>query len=163
MTLRNRPAGRSSGCGGPGLMSSQGDECMSYAYNGHYKWLETQIEQSCSELGREVANILGYVGGGLYNAPICIDKIEWGNKHCIEVVWSSDMSNWDFTDLTKLWVECARRMVRVSIEGCAPGRLKIIFHKRNQRTGETWKSLPDVEELVAQVDAEWCRARFCLP
>lgn len=37
---------------------------MSYAHNDHYKWIETNESVKCSELGKEVANILGFVGEG---------------------------------------------------------------------------------------------------
>jgi hypothetical protein len=136
---------------------------MGYAGNYHSKWLEQQLQHPCSALGREVANILGYVGNGLYNAPINIEKIDWTHPYIIEVVWSSYMASWDFPVLTRLWVECTRRMVRVSVEGCAPRRLKLQFHKRHQRNGDVFERLPDVEELVAMVDAEWGRIRFSLP
>ena len=137
---------------------------MSYAGDYHWEWLKRQkIDHVCSELGREVANILGYVGCGLYNAPINIHKIDWSDPYVIDVIWSTPLSNWDRPELTLLWVECARRMIRVSIEGCAPHRLRLLFHKREMRHGGISKRLPDVEELVSLVDGQWGRTAFRLP
>ena len=41
---------------------------MSYAHDKHYEWIESAYNVKCSDLGKQVANILGYVGLGIYQA-----------------------------------------------------------------------------------------------
>jgi hypothetical protein len=132
---------------------------MSYAKEIHYKWVESATGQKCSPLGRQVANILGYAGRGIYNAPVNVKRVDWSDEYCLDVVWSGDMANWDFPQLSLLWVECHRRMLRVCIDGCAPGRLRLRFHQRKTREGCGMERLPDCEEMIAMIDREWKGAR----
>ncbi len=47
----------------------------SYAHDKHYQWVEQCTKTICSPLGKEVANVLGFVGNGLYNSPIRVEKL----------------------------------------------------------------------------------------
>ncbi len=128
-----------------------------YAHNEHHLWIERNTKQTCSPLGREVANVLGYVGGGIYNAPIKPHKIDWTQTGYIEVAWRGELANWDHFGLTALWVEAARRCLRVSIRGCGPNYLKILFHQRTMRDGGVMEALPDAESMIRRVDEHWGR------
>jgi hypothetical protein len=125
---------------------------MSYAHNNHYEWVESAYKLKCSPLGKEVANILGYVGRGIYNAPINTSKINWADDYCIQVSWSTGLSNFDFKTLTELVIECHRRMIRVTI-GPNMKNLKIQFWQRHSRTGSMSKRMPDIEEMIEMLDA----------
>ncbi|MEN6610904.1 MAG: hypothetical protein ABFC24_08675, partial [Methanoregulaceae archaeon] len=87
-----------------------------YAHKNHAKWLRVTHGITPSPLGVNVANILGYVGGGLYNCPIDIRKIDWTNTFCIRVYWRRYLCNFDDFSLSRLWVLCHRNMVRVEID-----------------------------------------------
>ena len=63
-----------------------------YAHFNHYEWVEGRTGKICSPLGRKVANILGYVAGGIYNAPINHKKIEWDDPYCISLAWRGELS-----------------------------------------------------------------------
>lgn len=39
---------------------------MSYAHDKHYGWIESAYYVKCSDLGKQVANILGYGGRCIY-------------------------------------------------------------------------------------------------
>jgi hypothetical protein len=129
---------------------------MSYAHNDHYKWIESCYDLKCSPLGKEVANILGYVGGGIYNAPFATEKVNWTGEYSIIVNWNSSLSNWDFPQLTKLVIECHRRMIRVCISPNMRS-IKMIFHKRNTRDKEAGISqrMPDIEEMIHTRDVAY--------
>ena len=129
---------------------------MSYAHDKHYEWIELAYKVKCSDLGKQVANILGYVGQGIYNAPFKRDTVDWTNKEWIEVNWRKSMANWDGCALTNLIIECHRRMIRVSIQ---PNMrtMKIMFSQRKSRTGSMIERLPDIEEMVKSQDEEWGR------
>lgn len=129
---------------------------MSYAHDKHYEWIESAHNVKCSDLGKQVANILGYVGRGIYNAPFKTEKVDWANTRCIEVNWGKSMANWDGCYLTNLVIECHRRMVRVSI-GPNMRTMKIQFWQRKSRTGSMGERLPDIEEMVKSQDEEWGR------
>ena len=129
---------------------------MSYAHDKHYEWIELAHKVKCSDLGKQVANILGYVGRGIYNAPFKTEKVDWTNPLRIEVNWGRSMSNYDGSHLTDLIIECHRRMVRVSIQ---PNMrtVKLMFWQRNSRTGGISERMPDIEEMIKRQDEEWGR------
>jgi hypothetical protein len=123
---------------------------MSYAHNDHYKWIESNYGVKCSDLGKEVANILGFVGGGIYNAPIRTEKIDWTDDYCIEVNWEGSLPNYDFSRLTYLVIECFERMIRVSIEPCNFRNLKLRFWRRKTRDLNAGLSerLPTLQHMI---------------
>lgn len=129
---------------------------MSYACNDHWQWVESVCGVKCSDLGKQVANILGYVGRRIYNAPFKPKKVDWANDRWIEVNWHQSMSNFDGGQLTYLIIECHRRMIRVSIQ---PNMrtMKLMFWQRNSRTGSISTRLPDIEEMIKSQDEQWGR------
>lgn len=128
-----------------------------YAHEQHYEWIERNTKQTCSPLGREVANILGYAGGGIYNAPIVPQKVKWSNAAYIEVTWRGELSNWDRFDLTALWVECCRRRIRVCIRGCGPRYMKLLFHQRDEASRDIMQGLPSPADMLKIVDEHYGR------
>ncbi len=126
---------------------------MSYAHNNHYEWIEKCYNLKCSELGKEVANIIGWVGRGIYNAPCDTKKINWTDNHCIELNWSQALANYDGQQLTDLVIECHRRMIRVSIQ---PNMryLKMMFWKRTTRSFQEsiFARMPDIEYMIQKRD-----------
>ncbi len=120
-----------------------------YAHNDHWEWVQTlQKDKPMSELGKTVANILGYVGCGMYNCPISHKRIDWTDDYCIVVNWSHSLSNWDFDNLTRLVLECHERLVRIDIAGIAPRYLRMIFHQRKSREGYMNLRLPTIETMI---------------
>lgn len=130
---------------------------MSYAYMDHAGWVEKNLRppQEMSPLGKRVANIIGYAGGGIYNCPVNVNKTDWTDPYYIKVLFGKYLCNWDFCDLSKLWILCHRKMVRVEINPCSPTHLKIEFWQRKKRDGGTSERLPDCEEMIEMVDSEF--------
>jgi hypothetical protein len=127
---------------------------VSYAHDDHYKWIESNYS-ACSELGKNVANILGFVGRGIYNAPINHKKIEWGDPRHISVYWSGTVSNFDGQALTDLVLVCHAKMVRVTVSACGPHGLKFQFWQRHKREGSISERLPTIETMVEQFNNAW--------
>jgi len=125
-----------------------------YAHDGHVDWLRANYDIKPSKLGIEVANVLGLVGCGLYNAPINHKKIDWKNERMIDVVWGQDLSNWDFCNLSVLLVECHRRMLRVTIMPCNFNYLKLRFFLREKRHGARHEIIPELREIEKMVN-DW--------
>jgi hypothetical protein len=119
-----------------------------YAHNNHWQWVEGATGQEMSELGKNVANIIGFVGGGIYNAPIKAQSVDWTHPERIEVNWSGELCNYDFMTLSALWIACHRSIIRVSISVATFGILKLKFWQRSQREGDIFKRLPDCEAMI---------------
>ncbi len=115
-------------------------------------WVRKQIKDRLSPLGTQVAQVLGVVGGGIYNAPINVDRVNWTDNLYIRVYWRGGMHSWDLPHLTLLLAECSRRLLRVEINPCNPQGLELVFHQRKTRTGHTYERLPEIREILDIVD-----------
>ena len=126
-----------------------------YAHENHYRWIENTYKIKCSPLGKTIANIIGYVADGIYNAPIKPEKIEWDNNYYIYVTWKGDLTNWDRWNLSKLFILCVHKLVRFSIEPTSPTVLTLCFNQRESREGGVSHCLPSIEELVRLVSNDF--------
>lgn len=134
-----------------------------YAHDDHWKWIEERLRYAdrstvISPLGKEVANVLGYVGNGIYNAPIKPLKTNWSDKYCIEVNWRGGLATYDSPGLTWLVLECHRRMLRVEIEPCNFNLMRLCFWQR-QRTGSGAERMPDIQEMIQINESNWARVK----
>lgn len=127
---------------------------MRYAHNNHYKWVESNY-CVCSDLGKQVANILGFVCRGIYNAQINHSKIEWGNPSYIKVHLRSTLANFDGQTLTDLVLVCHEKMVRVEIRPSNPQGLCLIFWQRKSRDGDISTRMPSIETMVEKFNQAW--------
>ncbi len=120
-----------------------------YANNYHWEWVQAlNKDEPMSKLGKTVANILGYVGYGIYNCPISHRRIDWTDDYFIEVNWSNSLSNWDFDNLTRLILECHERFIRIELSGSSPRRMRMLFHQRKTRKGLISERMPTIEEMI---------------
>ena len=124
----------------------------SYAHDNHYQWVEQCTKTTCSPLGKEVANVLGFVGNGLYNSPIKVAKTDWTNDHDISVIWSGSFANWDNFELSALLIECHRRLLRDEIEPHNFRSLKLSFWQRKSREGGISERLPELSTIQNMID-----------
>lgn len=146
---------------------------MSYQNMDHAGWVESNIAASkrlaansksrkprsdntkgfsaapdtLSEFQVKVFDILGMVGGGIYNAPISWDTIQWGGSW-ITVPWDRGMATWDFGNLTMLVFLCHEARIRCSIQPHGPRHLALSFHQR-QSGGDISVRHPNLDEAVA--------------
>jgi hypothetical protein len=151
-----------------------------YAHHNHGNWLRKNLHINPSPLGATVANILGYVGGGLYNSPIDLKKVEWTNTFIVSVIWKNNhLTNWDDFALSRLWVRCHREMIRVEIsvgeyeeipedmdddEYAEPVKhvgLLLQFWQREKREGNVMGRLPDCEEMIRDIDDDFKDVNNC--
>ena len=143
-----------------------------YAHNNHGNWLRKQLNIVPSPIGIKVANLLGYVGGGLYNCPIDLKEVNWKNEDFIEVIWKKNLTNFDDSSLTRLWVLCHRNMIRVEIgaalhelpkdedddeyeEPQHSPEINLLFHRRTTREGYLSERMPDCEEMIRDIDDDF--------
>lgn len=140
---------------------SQGSR-MSYARMDHAAWMESnnhalnhrrkegnKLPEKLSDFQAKVIDIVGMVGGGIYNAPICqADKIQWRYGFGgMSLTWNRELSTWDFEKLTLLVFLCHEARIRCELEAVAPRTMRMSFWQR-KATGDVSVRHPNLTEAV---------------
>lgn len=101
-----------------------------------------------SPFERKVMDILGIVGGGIYNAPILWDSVQWKNVGGgIIIPWAGDLSTYDFRKLTDLVLLCHAARIRCGIKPYGPRHLALVFHQRSA-SADHFANHPDIAEAI---------------
>jgi hypothetical protein len=115
-------------------------------------WIKKSLKREMSPLGEAVANLLGRVHRGIYHLRTpALDRVDWSNESWIEFIYDSNLATVDFPDLTMLVVFAHDEMIRVSIQGCGPRYMKMLFHQRNCREGGIATRYPTIEDHIKQL------------
>jgi hypothetical protein len=91
------------------------------------------------------------VGGGIYNAPINVNRVDWSDADVVAVVWRGELATYDGNRLTNLVLLCHAAKIRCSIEGVGPGFVRLLFHRR-QAEGGVCSRHPSMEEALRSFD-----------
>lgn len=94
-----------------------------------------------------IFDILGIVGGGIYNAPIIWESLDWHCGHGMAIVWRGGLASWDFDRLTMLVFLCHEARIRVEIDPHGHQYVKLYLHPRTDAGGMT-KRHPNLQEAV---------------
>lgn len=141
---------------------------MSYANMDHAVWVEdnnrafNQINskrrafkaapETLTDFQAKVMDICGMVGGGIYNAPINWDKVQWGSgvRHSgMFVPWrDGSMATFDYYPLTMLVLLAHEARIRVEIRAKAAGHFELSFFQRSHEGGMSERH-PSIDEAVA--------------
>lgn len=143
---------------------------MSYATMDHAGWVESNnrglnqinakrrgfkpVPEQLSPFQAKVMDICGMVGGGIYNAPINWDKVEWGagasaSFGMVIVPWRDGrMATFDARELTWLVLLCHEARIRCDVRAQAHGYFQLIFHQRGH-DGHMFARHPNIDEAVA--------------
>ncbi|KDD42470.1 hypothetical protein L529_0484 [Bordetella bronchiseptica MBORD901] len=97
---------------------------------------------------RKVFDIVGIVGGGVYNAPIAWNAIIWRWGDGIAIPWRSSMSTFDFRELTMLVLLCHEARIRCEIRPHGFHHLMLCFWQRSH-IGTMATRHPNLDEAVA--------------
>ena len=148
---------------------------MSYARHDHAGWVERQIPharparkprrdntrgwaaapEKLTEFQAKVFDILGMSLGGIHNAPICWDAVQWrGDGHGIAVPvkgWAI-FSTFDSPGLTCLVFLCHEARIRLDIRPNGPRGMLLRFHQRGVWDGG-FNGHPNLDEAVAKFRA----------
>ena len=100
-----------------------------------------------NDFQRRAFNILGIVGGGIYNAPIAWRTVYWQSRAVI-VSWDHSLSTWDHNELTTFVFLCHEARIRGGISPLAPRYLSISLHPRVAEGGIANRH-PSLDEAVA--------------
>ena len=113
-------------------------------------------EETISELGRKVADLLGDLNRGIYHLnPKSLRKVDWTNPDWIGVTVVDGLATWDYNDLTHLVVLCHDRMLRCQIDGLGPGYLRLCFHRRESREGRVSQRHPTIMEAIETIRVQY--------
>jgi hypothetical protein len=136
---------------------------MSYARMDHAGWMESnnralnrvnakrkgfqRVPEELTDFQKRVVDIVGMVGGGIYNAPIST-KIDWKYSwNGVSFTWHREMATWDFDQLTRLVFLCHEARIRCQIESAGPKLLRLTFWER-EATGDMSVRHPNLDEAV---------------
>lgn len=116
------------------------------------EWLSQVLKMNkkppMSDLGKDVAELLGYWSGGLYHIQKDVIKTDWTNNHWIELKLSNkSLATFDGNDLTTLVFLAHRCAIRVEISACSKSSLLIMFHRRS-REGNLFNRHPKAEDAL---------------
>jgi hypothetical protein len=118
----------------------------------HWEWLESLYKDSgvkCSQHGRDVAQILGIVYGGLYHISAKLEKVKWDHERAIEIKISyPNLATFDFNNLTKLVILCHDACIRLEIEPNTFNSIRFWFHRREGREGSMSRRHPTIEQAI---------------
>lgn len=104
--------------------------------------------ESMSDLGRDVADLLGQLFRGIYH--IDTSKVDWSQPDHITLTMYGSLSTFDFPQLTELVVLAHDRAIRCEVSGCAPSLLRLMFHRR-RRTGSVTERHPTIEVHIETI------------
>lgn len=96
---------------------------------------------------RRAMDILGIVGGGIYNAPISWDAMQWSAKYVV-VPWRNPLSTWDFSALTLFVFLCHEARIRGEVAARGFRYVEISLHER-VADGGSMRRHPTLDEAIA--------------
>lgn len=122
-------------------------------YAGH-EWVERQMvtrrpDYQMSELGKDVADLLGEWLYGIYHRHPEVMRVDWENPHWIEITLFGSLSTFDFSDLTSLVFLAHDYCLRVEIEPRSNKYYRLMFHRRS-RDGDIYKRHPTIEGALLE-------------
>lgn len=115
------------------------------------EWVRQNITSDVSPLGANVADLLGEVWQGIYHIQKWLDRVNWSDNRCIEVVVGHPLATVDDNRLTVLVTLAHERMLRVEVLAHTHGYLKLVFHQRQKREGRLWERCPAIESHVSLI------------
>lgn len=109
--------------------------------------------EALSPLQAKAMDILGMVYGGIYNAPIVWDKVEWNTGGGVWVTARDNgLATFDFAQLTRLVFLAHEARIRVEIRAKARGYFEISFFTRTHEGGMALRH-PNLAEALADFRA----------
>jgi hypothetical protein len=139
---------------------------MSYATMDHAQWVENNnrafnqiyarrkshchAPEQLTTFQAKVMDILGMFAGGIYNAPISWEKVDWECGRGVAVPYRAQhFSTFDFAGLTRLVFLCHEARIRCEICDHARGYFLLMFHERVHEGSMSLRH-PNLDEAVAE-------------
>ncbi len=133
---------------------------MSSRYAGS-EWIAARGWSQMSPLGRQVADILGYVWSGIYHLEDrYLREVEWGDPDQMVIRIRGELATYDFSHLTELVLLAHRTGIRIAVAPKSNWTLELRFsrryggpeahpalHRAVRRVGEQWGSAGNREPV----------------
>jgi hypothetical protein len=133
------------------------EQSVNNQYYAGADWVAKVTKQQMSELGKEVANLLGNLYAGIYHIQRPAIKADWTNNNWIEIVVRSDsFATYDLDLLTRLVVLCHDACLRCQLDARAPGYIRLMFHRR-KRAGSIFERHPSIEDAIKKIRGDYGR------
>ena len=111
-------------------------------------WVKESLKKELSPIGVKAADILGEAFQGIYHLSMkSLNKVDWEDKHYIEINIYGGLSTFDSSVLTNLVFLAHWFCVRFEIEAASYRSLKLSFTDR-KRGGELYNRHPTLESAV---------------
>lgn len=110
--------------------------------------------EQLSPIAYQALYILSRLYAGLHHCPDVLHRVKkgvWSNPHWFECTIDCELATWDFSKLTLLVILAHDMCVRVSIKGCGPRCMKLMFHPRKGREGRMSERHPTIEQAIVHV------------
>lgn len=107
-------------------------------------------------------DILGIVGGGIYNAPIAWGTVDWHHGNGVSVIWRGSLATFDFNRLTMLVMLCHMARIRCDVSPGGPLMLRLSFQQRAEAGGmaDRHPNLPEAVDSIEGMISRSHRIRF---
>lgn len=113
------------------------------------EWLKHEHGVTLTPFQHRVMYMLGAVAGGIHNAPIDWQLVEWDIAgHGICVNWHGELATIDTCKLTMLVFMACEARIRFSISGGGQRTVKLRFWQRKAQ-GRASVEHPDLGEFIA--------------
>jgi hypothetical protein len=115
-------------------------------------WVENYLGVTLNEFQRSAVDLLcSAMRCGPYDFKGTFDRANWKKGYGVSFVIKQPLATIDSDGLTRLVVGAHDRMIRVEVEGCGPGMLRVSMWPRAVREGELHKRCPTIEDAVASI------------
>lgn len=129
-----------------------------YANMDHGRWLEANLKRKLTPYQHRVANVIGIVAGGIYNAPINWKSADFdlAGRRGVAVNWMmGEFATTDFNALTMLVFLAHEERIRIAVKPITTRYMKILFFER-KADGNNSQRHPSLDEAIADFRA-WYR------
>jgi hypothetical protein len=109
--------------------------------------------EKLTEAQARACEILGIVGGGIYNAPITWESVDWMSGRGISVTWHGSLATFDFVNLTNFVLLCHEGRMRGNISSSGPRSIRLTLSQRTP-DGCSMDRHPGVDEMLAAFKAQ---------
>ena len=106
--------------------------------------------QTVSDLGAQVAAVISALVVGLHHWDTnALRRVDWSNKHHVELITDLPLATWDGDALTRLVFLAHDATLRLAIQPASPQYIRLLFHPR-KREGSLFERHPTIEDALAQ-------------
>lgn len=105
-----------------------------------------------NDFQKRAINVLGIVGGGIYNCPVSWNTVKWWPRQLIFTWYGNGFGTWDYHNLTTFMLLCHKARIRGYIGPCNQKYLHVFLSER-EHEGAIHTRHPNLEEALEQFNS----------